>query len=84
MEEEEQQSLQLMQGIAEAKARLRSRQNVSEASPWTGSTNRGRGGRALSLTPALSQSRLQMQYSRGGVRESHQTSRQYNWGGGWS
>ncbi len=71
MEEEEQQSLELMRGIAEANARLRSREEVSEevAGPprhLNTNTNTNRGsGRGAAARSASSQPTLQMQPSRG-------------------
>jgi len=71
MEEEEQRSLELMRGIAEANARLRSREKCSDGGDAAGpprrlntNTNRGGGGRTASRS-ASSQPRLQMQPSRG-------------------
>lgn len=80
MEQEEKQSLELMQGIAEAKARLSSLENPSKATRWLGSTNRGGGGRESSFTRASSQPRLQMQPLRGSEsQKSHQSSSHRVW-----
>lgn len=88
LEEEEQQSLELMQAIAEAKGRLRSRGEAldqpRDRAPPSSSTNRGGGGGSgggrVFSPPRSSQPRLQMQPSRGSVgRNSRRT-----WGGGWS
>lgn len=94
MEEEERTSLELMQGIAETKARLRSRKGVSDTANWSrsNSVNRGGGvggvggdGRGIS-TPGSNPPRLEMQPSKGSMnRASRQSSgRNNSWGAGWS
>lgn len=86
MEEEEQQSLELMQGIAEAKACLRSREDMPEVADLSGrSVNRG--GVGVSPTPTSSKHpRLDLRPARGsaGKRNRLESSRNHStWGGGW-
>lgn len=87
MEKEEQQSLELMQSIAEAKARLLSRQDVPETTTLSsGSINRGGAG-VSPMATSSKQPRLEMRPARGGVgkRNHVEYSRNHNtWGGGWS
>lgn len=86
MGEEEQQSLELMRGIAEGKARLNSLVHFPDANTLSSSTNGGGGGRFSSPAQAPFRTGLQTQGSKGGQgkTKAHETGVRPSWAGGWS
>ncbi|CAM9229450.1 unnamed protein product, partial [Ectocarpus sp. 12 AP-2014] len=82
MEEEERTSLELMQGIAETKARLRSRKGVSDTANWSRSNSTNRGGGVGGVggdgrdrtTPGSNPPRLEMQTSKGSMNRANRQS----------